>query len=188
MFYFINLAFPSRKIESLINESDKISIFSNKGWWNINLYCWLNSCLQVVLGTVLKEFLLRPEFENFSVCQYLKLRYRYLNSTERNSKNFLQMKEVVKLLREHLQVITPKRYTAGLSGILWYWYSIKLYDILWYSVITIIVLLTFYEVAIYLKYCTPHLPWKKWKCSKNWMFLKAYAVESGICFFTRRKG
>ena len=143
MFYFINLAFPSRKIESLITESDKISIFSNKGWWNINLCCWLNSCLQVVLGTVLKEFLLRPEFENFSVCQYLKLRYRYLNSTERNSKNFLQMKEVVKLLREHLQVITPKRYTAGLSGILWYWYSIKLYDILLYSVITIIVLLTF---------------------------------------------
>ena len=40
-----NLAFPSRKIQSLIIESDEISIFSNKGLPNINSCCWLNSCL-----------------------------------------------------------------------------------------------------------------------------------------------
>ena len=57
-------------------------------------------CLHVILGTVIKEFLLRPESQSFSVCQYLQLIYRYLNSTEGNKKNFLQMKEAVKLLCE----------------------------------------------------------------------------------------
>ena len=103
-----NLAFPSRKLQSLIIKSDEISIFSNKGLPNINSCCWLNSCLQVILGTVVKEFLLRPEFQSFSLCQYLQLIYRYLNSTERNNKNFLQMKETVNLLCEHLQMIPQK--------------------------------------------------------------------------------
>ena len=62
-----NLAFPSRKIKSLITESDEISIFSNKGLPIINSCCWLISCLQVILGNVVKEFLLRPEFQFFSV-------------------------------------------------------------------------------------------------------------------------
>ena len=103
-----NLAFRSRKIQSLIIESDEISIFSNKVLPNINSCCWLNSCLQVILSTVIKEFLLRPEFQSFSVCQYLQLIYRYLNSTERNNNNFLQMKEAVKLLCKHLQMIPQK--------------------------------------------------------------------------------
>ena len=66
-----NLASPSRKMQSLIIESDEISIFSNKGLPNINLCCWLNSCLQVILGTVVKEFLLRPNskvFQFVSIC------------------------------------------------------------------------------------------------------------------------
>ena len=71
-----NLAFPTRKIQSLITESDEISIFSNKGLPNIDSCCWLNSCLQVILGSVVKEFLLRPEFQSFPVCQYLQLIYR----------------------------------------------------------------------------------------------------------------
>ena len=103
-----NLAFPSRKIQSLIIESDEISIFSNKSLPNINSCCWLNSCLQVILGPVIKEFLLRPEFQSFSVCQYLQLIYRYLDSTERNNKNFLQIKEAVKLFCKHLQMIPQK--------------------------------------------------------------------------------
>ena len=61
-----NLASSSRKMQSLIIESDEISIFSNKGLPNINLCCWLNSCLQFIFGTVIKEFLLRPEFQSFS--------------------------------------------------------------------------------------------------------------------------
>ena len=61
-----SLVFPSRKIQSLITESDELSIFSNKGLPNINLCCWLNSCLQFIFGTVIKEFLLRPEFQSFS--------------------------------------------------------------------------------------------------------------------------
>ena len=40
----INLAFPSRKIQSSIIESDEINVFSNKGLPNINSCCWLNSC------------------------------------------------------------------------------------------------------------------------------------------------
>ena len=68
----------------------------------------MNSCLQVILGTVVQEFLLRPEFQSFSVCQYLQLIYQYHNSTERNNKHFLQMKEAVKLLCEHLQMIPQK--------------------------------------------------------------------------------
>ena len=88
-----NLAFPSRKIQSLITESDEISIFSNKGVPNINSCCWLNSCLQVILGIVIKEILLRPEFQSFSVCQYLQLIYRYLNSTERAKQQKLLINE-----------------------------------------------------------------------------------------------
>ena len=61
-----NLGFRSRKIQSLIIESDEIIIFSNKGLPNINSCCWLNSCLQFIFGTVIKEFLLRPEFQSFS--------------------------------------------------------------------------------------------------------------------------
>ena len=44
-----SLAFPSRKIQSLIIKSDEISIFSNKGLPNINSCCWLNSCFQGIL-------------------------------------------------------------------------------------------------------------------------------------------
>ena len=88
-----NLAFPTRKIQSLITESDEISIFSNKGVPNINSCCWLNSCLQVILGIVIKEILLRPEFQSFSVCQYLQLIYRYLNSTERTKQQKLLTNE-----------------------------------------------------------------------------------------------
>ena len=73
-------------------------------------------CLHVILATVIKEFLLRPESKSFSVCQYLQLIYRYLNSTEGNNKNFLQMKEAVKLLCEHIQMIPEK--VIGLSGII----------------------------------------------------------------------
>ena len=77
-----NLGFRSRKIQSLIIESDEIIIFSNKGLPNINSCCWLNSCLQFIFGTVIKEFLLRPEFQSFSFWQYLQLIYRYLSFTE----------------------------------------------------------------------------------------------------------
>ena len=76
-------------MQSLIIELDEISVFSNKGLPNISSSFWLNSCLQVILGTVVKEFLLRSEFQKFSVCQYLQLIYRYLSSTEQNNKNLL---------------------------------------------------------------------------------------------------
>ena len=103
-----NLSFPSKKMQLLITESNEIRIFSSKGLPNINWCCWLNSYLQVILGTVVKKFLLRPEFQSFPVCQYMQLIHQYLNSTERNNKNILQMKEAVKLLCEHLQMITQK--------------------------------------------------------------------------------
>ena len=59
------LAFLSMKTQSLIIESDEIRIFSNKELLNNNLCGQLNSCLQFILGTVVKEFLQRPEFQKF---------------------------------------------------------------------------------------------------------------------------
>ncbi len=60
--------------------SVKVRIHTTSGLPNSNNNCWLNSGLQVLLGTALQEYLVRPEFEGYRVTDNLKRIYMALSN------------------------------------------------------------------------------------------------------------
>ena len=66
------ITFPADDDLITASESTKIAIYSKSGLANRFMNCWLNASLHVLLGTVLRNYLLRPEYKGFLIGDYLE--------------------------------------------------------------------------------------------------------------------
>ena len=64
-----NLVFQTNCNQIDMVEFTDVYVKSKVGLVNTSSNCWLNTCLQLILGTVVGEYLLRPEFENDPVAK-----------------------------------------------------------------------------------------------------------------------